>query len=422
MMKLKKKQKLLVVLPLLALPFVTLLFWTMGGGGGPTPMEKWQGLNLKLPEVSRDQDDPKDKMSYYKQAASDSAKWKEQAKNDPYYKQVLDESMPKGEPILPEEWEKETGLKPAVMTSHRDPNEEKVYQKLAELEQILDRPDSLATPAEAQPLVILGTGASPAGVSPAAGVKDIERLEQMMEQMTTPETEDPELQQLNQMLETILDIQHPGRVQQKLEQASRENKGQVFAVSSVPEENPVSLLDQQDTLLEGGTSFYGLEDFPREDVQQNAVAAVIHETQSLMAGSTVKLRLTQDIYIEGVRIPKGHFVFGTAEISGERLDIAVDGIRYQNSLFPVELIVYSMDGIQGLHIPGAITRKVAKESAGQAVQGFGLTSFDTSLEAQAASVGIEATRNLLSNKAKLIKVTVKAGDRVLLKDKKQKNY
>ena len=416
-MKLKnKKQKLLIVLPLLALPFVTLLFWSMGGGGGgsSTPMEKWQGLNLKLPEVNRDKDDPKDKMSYYKQAASDSAKWKEQAKNDPYYNHIPDESMPKGKPIPPEDWEKETGLKPSVMTNHRDPNEEKVYQKLAELEQILDRPDSLAAPEVAESLTIPGTGASPVG--------DVERLEMMMERMTAPEAEDPELQQLNHMLETILDIQHPGRVQQKLQQASRKNKGQVFAVSSMPEENPVSLLDQQDTLLGGGTSFYGLEDFPQEDVQQNAVAAVIHETQSLVAGSTVKLRLTQDIYIEGVRIPKGHFIYGTAGISGERLDVAVDGIRYQNSLFPVELQVYSMDGIQGLHIPGAITRKVAKESAGQAVQGFGLTSFDTSLEAQAASAGIEATRSLLSKKAKRIKVTVKAGDRVLLKDKKQKNY
>ncbi len=424
-MKLKnKKQKLLIVLPLLALPFITLLFWTMGGGGGgsSTPIEKWQGLNLKLPEVNRDKDDPKDKMSYYKQAASDSAKWKEQAKNDPYYNHVPDESMPKGKPIPPEDREKETGLKPSVTTNHRDPNEEKVYQKLAELEKILETPDSLSTPAEAEPLAIPGTGASPAGVSPTAEVGDIERLEQMMQRMTASEAEDPELQQLNHMLETILDIQHPGRVQQKLKQASRENKGQVFAVSSVPEENTISFLDQQDTLFGSGASFYGLEDFPQEDIQQNALAAVIHETQDVVAGSTVKLRLTQDIYIEGVRIPKGHFIYGTAGISGERLDIIIDGIRYQNSLFPVELQVYSMDGIQGLHIPGAITRKVAKESAGQAVQGFGLTSFDTSLEAQAASAGIEATRSLLSKKAKRIKVTVKAGDRVLLKDKKQKNY
>ncbi len=415
-MKLKnKKQKLLVVLPLLVLPFVTLMFWTMGGGGSSTPLEKWQGLNLKLPEVSRDQDDPKDKMSYYKQAASDSAKWKEQAKNDPYYNHVPDKSIPKGKPIPSEDREKEMGLKPAVTTNHRDPNEEKVYQKLAELEQILDRPDSLSTPAGAEPLAIPGAGASPT-------VGDIDRLEQMMEQMTAPEAEDLELQQLNHMLETILDIQHPGRVQEKLKQASRENKGQVFAVSSVPEENTISFLDQENSPLGSVTPFYGLEDFPQEDFNQNAVAAVIHETQDVVAGSTVKLRLTQDIYIEGVHIPKGHFIYGTAGISGERLDIAMDGIRYQNSLFPVELQVYSMDGIQGLHIPGAITRKVAKESAGQAVQGFGLTSFDTSLEAQAASAGIEATRSLLSKKAKLIKVTVKAGDRVLLKDKKQKNY
>ncbi len=188
--------------------------------------------------------------------------------------------MPKGEPIPSEDREKETGLKPAVTTNHRDPNEEKVYQKLTELEKILDRPDSLPSSVEAQSSDILGTGASPAGESPAAEVGDIERLEQMMQRMTAPEAEDPELQQLNHMLETILDIQHPGRVQQKLKQASRKNKGQVFAVSSVPEENTISFLDQQDTLFGSGASFYGLEDFPQEDIQQNAVAAVIHETQS----------------------------------------------------------------------------------------------------------------------------------------------
>jgi hypothetical protein len=41
------------------------------------------------------------------------------------------------------------------------------------------------------------------------------------------------------------------------------------------------------------------------------------------------------------------------------------------------------------------------------------------LGAQAASAGIDAAKGLIRKKAKLVKVTVKAGYRVLLKDEKQ---
>jgi hypothetical protein len=40
---------------------------------------------------------------------------------------------------------------------------------------------------------------------------------------------------------------------------------------------------------------------------------------------------------------------------------------------------------------------------------------------QAASAGIEAAKTLLSKKSKLIKVTVKAGYQVLLRDEQQKS-
>jgi len=42
------------------------------------------------------------------------------------------------------------------------------------------------------------------------------------------------------------------------------------------------------------------------------------------------------------------------------------------------------------------------------------------LGAQAASAGIETARDLISKKVKLVKVTVKAGYQVLLRDEKQK--
>ena len=153
---------------------------------------------------------------------------------------------------------------------------------------------------------------------------------------------------------------------------------------------------------------------------QNAIQAVVHETQTVVNGSTVKLRLVNDVYINGIIIPKDHFLFGTTVLNGERLAIKINSIRYNQSLFPVELSVYDMDGLDGIYIPGAITRDVAKQSAEHSIQSVGLSSLDPSWSAQVASVGVDAAKSMFSKKAKMIKVTVKAGYQVLLLDKKQK--
>jgi len=147
---------------------------------------------------------------------------------------------------------------------------------------------------------------------------------------------------------------------------------------------------------------------------------VVHETQTIVAGATVKLRLTNDVYINGTLIPKDNFVFGIASLNGERLTVKISSIRYHNSIFPVDLAVYDMDGENGIYIPGAITRDVAKESADQSVQNLDFTTYDPSIGAQAASAGVTAAKSLFSRKVRLVKVTVKAGYQVLLRDEKQK--
>lgn len=404
-MKISKKQKILLIVPLVVIPLTLLVYWYLHAN--PVQNNKGSsGINLNLPAVNPEKEDPRNKMSYYNKAESDSAKWKEMTKKDPYY-DLNPKEVPQRTNSLDFEIERPPTKIVAPNNSYTDPNEEMVYRKLDELEKILNAPEVFPQQARPDPVIEFPSS-------------DVERLELMMEQMTSPEGEDPELKQLNSMLETILDIQHPQRVQDRLEELSVKNKGQVYAVSTAQKETPISVLDRRNAAPEE-SGFFGLEPFPGDNNSLNTIPAVIHETQSLVTGATIKLRLSQDIFIAGEKIPKGNFVFGTVNISGERLNIKIDGIQYKNSLFPVNLEAYSIDGNQGLHIPGSIARKVAKESSGQTVQGLGLTTFDNSLQAQAASAGVEATKNLLSRKAKLIKVTVKAGDQVLLKDMNQKN-
>ena len=144
---------------------------------------------------------------------------------------------------------------------------------------------------------------------------------------------------------------------------------------------------------------------------------MVHEAQVLLNGSVVKMRLLDDMYVNGTLIPKGNFVFGIAQLNDERLEVSISSIRCNNSLFPVKLDIYDMDGLPGIYIPGAISRDVAKQSADNSLQLMELTSMDPSIKAQAATGGINAAKSLLSKKVKQVKVLVKAGYKILLMDK-----
>ena len=79
-----------------------------------------------------------------------------------------------------------------------------------------------------------------------------------------------------------------------------------------------------------------------------------------------------------------------------------------------------MDGQEGIYIPGSISRTVAKESVNNAIGGMNATTIDPSFGTQAVSAGIEAAKALAGKKIKLIKMTVRAGYKVLLKGNRDK--
>jgi len=248
---------------------------------------------------------------------------------------------------------------------------------------------------------------------------DVEKLEKMMSLIKKGNEPDTEMNNINAMLDKIMSIQHPERIEDTLRENSKAHRGQVFMVS--PGKDDQNLDNENANGTSADSRFNNMEDVLQADDQsQHSISAVIQETRELVSGATVKLRLLNNIYINGVLIPRNNFVFGTVSLKGERLTIGINNINYQNSLFPVSLSVYDLDGMEGINIPGAITRDVAKQSADRAIQGFGLTSLDPSFSAQAAGAGIEAAKSLLSRKVRLVKVTVKSGYRVLLKDNNTK--
>ena len=384
--------------------------------GGKNEIKKGFNFNLPLPKFK--EDSALDKMSYYDQAAVDSIKLQEQIKKDPNYsnQKIVQESIGEFSDTDFEVQQFQKGKTGFNSSSFQNRNEQKVYQKLQALQKAISQP--AVTENYDQDMREFENYGSSKGVS-----DEVKNLEQMMSKMGESQEPDPELKQLGGMLENILDIQHPSRVQERLKQSSDNKKGKIFMVNRKKEEDNTTSLQLDKTALSShnSNSFYTTDESLEQEQQQNSIRAVIHETQTIVNGSVVKLRLSSDISLQGTMIPKNTFLYGIASLKGERLEVKINNIQFRDSIFPVELTVYDIDGIDGIYIPGAINRDVAKASADRSIQTLGLTGVTDSWGAQAAGMGIEAAKSLMSKKVKLIKVVVKAGYQVLLYDEKQKN-
>lgn len=417
-----KHRKLLLVVPIITLPFLTMIFWILGGGKGSASeiaIEQKRGFNVILPNARFKQDDDLNKMSYYEKATIDSLKLEEQIKKDPNYSRLEfseDAGSVSGElETDPRIFQK---ARTALNTSSfKGENQQRMYQKLEALQKVIQAPVKKNYNEKDMREFEYNNSSSDA-------LEQIKGVQEMILSINAPSEPDPELRQLGAMLENILDIQHPERVQEKLRQTSKSQKGKVFAVSKKTQEEPVYSLAQTNTSGPGipnSNSFYSLDQDPLDSQAQNTLEAVVHQTQSVVNGSVVKLRLTTDVFINGTLIPRNSFVFGIASLKGDRLEVKIKTIKFNTSIYPVELSVYDMDGIDGIFIPGAINRDVAKASAERSVQGLGIEGLNDSWTGQAATLGVQAAKTLMSKKVKLIKVVLKAGYQVLLYDQREKN-
>ncbi len=381
-MKNVKQRKMLLVLPLLVIPFLTMGFWALGGGKGKKEqVADTKGLNLDLPDARLKEEKLFDKLGFYDKADKDSLKLQEWMRSDPYFKR---DTMPLD--MFPNELQELTTATAGKYNQRLNTSpyekgttnpEDQIMWKLKMLEEEMSKP------------------------SPAKKYEP-EVFQQLPEINYAQSTDDLEMRQLEGTLDKILDIQHPDRVKQR----SVKNREAVYAVRKT---------NGSDTIVKG---FYSYSE-EREFEEQNAVEAVVYGNQTLVNGSVVKFRLLNDIYVKGQLIKTGTYINGIAALNNERLEIEINSIRNGKSLYNVKLEVYDIDGLPGIYIPGAITRDAAKDAAANSLSLMDMTSVDPSLKAQAAATGIGAVKNLLSKKTKLIKVAVKSGYKVLLKDKNQ---
>lgn len=191
---------------------------------------------------------------------------------------------------------------------------------------------------------------------------------------------DPQLERLNSMLDKVLRIQHP-----------------TLQTTPPPPVNPKDEVTPADSTT-------------------NTIAVSIPEKQVLTAGVTIGLRLEDDVHIGKTIVPRGGLVYGTVSINNDRMLVHVTAIRSERNIYPTDLTAYDLDGLAGIHIPGQLSRDVAKQSADQGLSGLNLMTYDPSLGAQAANAGIQTAKSLFSRKVRQVRITVPAGYQLLLRN------
>ncbi|MDO3641513.1 conjugative transposon protein TraM [Mucilaginibacter sp. L3T2-6] len=343
----EKRKKFLLVLPLLILPFLVMAFWALGGGKGTDGRQSdiSKGINTQLPEAKFKSDQPQDKLSLYDQAQRDSASEKSRSANP-----LAGSFGHSGN---------------ASMANNPDASEIKLSQKLEQLKQEVSKaPEPLVTALPAT-----------TKTAPAVNTTDVDRLEKLMKSMNTRDGDDPEMKQLESMVDKIIQIQHPELVAAQLKQQEKAAPDSLF----------------------------------------KAIPALIDGDQKVLQGGIVKLRLSDSVDLKGIKLPKGFTLFGNCTITNQRLLLNIKNIRVGNAIIPVDLTVFSLDGMPGINAPEAELADATGGGAANAVQSMEFLPMDQTLATQAAGAGISAAKTLFSKKVKRVKVKLHEGERVLLR-------
>ncbi|MEB2785496.1 conjugative transposon protein TraM [Algoriphagus persicinus] len=403
--KQKKERKFLLALPILALPFLCLAFWAMGGGtGDPTSIDKQQkGLNMTLPEAQVESR-PLNKLESYEQAEKRASQVREQRRMDPFVASSTEKE--------------DTSHRSTAHTGQESTlreTENEVQEKLFALEKLLNQPNVQQEP-EGQEIV--SDESEALGQEVTSGDPDLQRLEALMASAIEPEMEDPEMERIDSMLDKLLDVQHPQRVHERMSQTNEQEGEAVFSVSLNRDDPQAEYFDEPAYPQRERNGFYSLD----TDKQQSfatirpAISAQVTKDQEVVTGASIEMELTQSVFIDGVEFLAGTSITGVCTLNGERLNIEVKRIRSGNLIIPVNLNVVDLDALPGIKIPNAITRDAVKQGAGDGIQSMNMMGMSSSWEAQASMAGMETVKGILSKKAKLVKVTVKAGHPLLLTD------
>ena len=157
---------------------------------------------------------------------------------------------------------------------------------------------------------------------------------------------------------------------------------------------------------------------------RNTISACVATDQSITDGQSVRLRTLEPMWIGNSLLPKNTIVVGAARLQGERLEIKIESIEALGCIMEVDLSVYDSDGQEGINIPNSMESDALHEIGANMGSTMGSSiNLTTNAGAQLASdVGkglINGVSQYLNKKLRTVKVHLKAGYKIMLKQNEQ---
>jgi conjugative transposon TraM protein len=451
-----QQRKLLVFLPIVVVPFLSIFFYLFGGGKSIAADEGSQsnlfGLNVTVPTASTDNKIYSSKLEAYQQITTDSVVRKKRSRFS-FLESGMDGLLTEDTSSMAMSHPKSSAEKTSAFNYDLNRNRKQQLESpenssLLEAQRQIEKADKIAS-ANRRPDTGHSSSAS-RSVSASATtsgdainqklLEDYEhkrkqqeeimgllkkKLEQTdmtgntMQPVYTSEFSESEAQPTNNYsakkntLKVKLEKEEKPLVTQLMQ------NGQPNAWATNGAENIDSLTLYTQAIPKANNGFYSLDKVGKLKEEANSIMAAIHHNQTIVAGSTVKMRLQNDIQIGRTIIPTGSFIFGVCSITEERLKISINSIHYREILFPVELSVYDLDGIEGLFIPGSLVRTTTKQGASQGLSGVNFIGTSPTVTSQLTQTAIEAGKNIISKKASIIRIKLKSNYQILLKPSQQ---
>lgn len=180
------------------------------------------------------------------------------------------------------------------------------------------------------------------------------------------------------------------------------------------------LVDWSETRNRG---FYTVGSSQQVVQPKNSIKACIHETQTIVGESGVRLRLLEPAQTPSRTIPQGTVLTAIGKYQGGRLQLKVTSIELEGNIIPVDITIYDLDGQQGLYVPYSPEMNALTEMAGNMSQTSGTSIMLTQNAGQQVAADlsrgvVQGISGYFAKKVRTPKVTLKAGHQVFLVSKK----
>lgn len=169
--------------------------------------------------------------------------------------------------------------------------------------------------------------------------------------------------------------------------------------------------------------FYTVDATEQVVQPKNSIKACVHNTQTIIGETGVRLRLLESAKTPQFIIPEGTILTANTKLQNGRLQLKVTSIELDGNIIPVEISVYDLDGQQGLYVPYSPEMNALTEMAGNMSQTSGSSIMLTQSAGQQVAADlsrgvIQGISGYFSKKVQTPKVILKAGHQVFLVSKK----